>query len=59
MVSSMALHLDVMKVYNLVYQLGSRKELYLAFWLVSVKEDLMDLRLGIVLEWWMVKRKAH
>jgi len=59
MVSSMALHLDVMKVYNLAYQLGSRKELYLAFWLVSVKEDLMDLRLGIVLEWWMVKRKAH
>jgi len=50
----MALHLDVMKAYNLAYQLGSRKDLYWAFWLVSGKESLMELGLGIVLVWWLV-----
>jgi len=59
MVLKMALHLDVMKVYNLAYQLGSRKELYLAFWLVSVKEDLTELGLGIVLVWWLVEKMVH
>jgi len=59
MVLKMALHLDVRKAYNLAYQLGSKKDLYLVFWLVSVKEDLMELGLGIVLVWWLVGKMVH